>query len=67
MKHRKNTKPAEPHRTDPVHEQIQLRAYQIWLASDGGHGNDVQHWLQAEKEIRTRVSASIADPGNPDS
>jgi hypothetical protein len=45
-----------------LHEQIGLRAYHIWLASDGAHGNDFQHWFQAEKEMR--ASASIADPRN---
>jgi hypothetical protein len=65
MKHRKNTKPAEPQGRGVLHEQIGLRAYHIWLASDGGHGNDLQHWFQAEKE--TRASALIADPRNSDS
>jgi len=31
--------------------QIETRAYQIWIAGGGGHGSDLQHWLQAEAEI----------------
>ena len=34
-----------------LREQIQMRAYQIWLTSGGVHGSDLQHWLQAEAEI----------------
>ena len=65
MKNRKNNKPTEPQRTEPLHEQIELRAYYIWLASGGGHGNDLQHWLQAEEDVRPHASTSIAGPKNP--
>ena len=34
-----------------LREQIEMRAYQIWLTSGGAHGSDLQHWLQAEAEI----------------
>src|SRR5260370_40158469 len=67
MKNRKNTKLAHPQATEVLHEQIGLRAYYIWLASGSGHGNDLQHWLEAEREIATRASASIADLKNADS
>ena len=67
MTNRKNIKPAGPQGTDVLHEQIGLRAYHIWLASGGGHGNDLQHWFQAEKEIGTRPNVSIAIARNPDS
>jgi len=37
---------------DPdLREQIEKRAYEIWLASGGRHGDDVIHWLQAENEV----------------
>lgn len=48
---RKTNKPVEPQTLVPSHEQIEIRAYQIWLASGGGHGRNVEHWLQAETEI----------------
>jgi hypothetical protein len=32
-------------------EQIALRAYEIFQARGGHHGNDVQDWLQAEAEL----------------
>ena len=30
-------------------QQIELRAYYIRLTTGGGHGSDLDHWLQAEK------------------
>jgi hypothetical protein len=48
---RKTNKPLEPQTLVPLREQIGTRAYQIWIASGGGHGRDVEHWLQAETEI----------------
>jgi len=65
MKNRKNNKLAEPQSAEMLREQIGVRAYYIWLASGGGHGNDLQHWLQAEEEVRPHASASIAGPKNP--
>ena len=62
MKDRKNNKPAVSQPDVLLRDQIELRAYHIWLAGGGGHGNDLQHWLQAEKEIVTHPSAEIADP-----
>ena len=35
----------------PTHEEIELRAYQIYLARGGAEGNDVEDWLQAEREL----------------
>jgi Protein of unknown function (DUF2934) len=67
MKNRKNTIPADPQGTEALREQIGLRAYHIWLASGGGYGNELQHWLQAEREIRAGTGAPIANPRNPDS
>ena len=43
-----------------LREQIEIRAYQIWLASGGADGNALQHWLQAEAEI---LKATQAQPG----
>jgi hypothetical protein len=40
-----------------LREQIEMRAYQIWLASGGADGNAFQHWLQAEAEILKATEA----------
>ena len=37
---------------DPdLHEQIEKRAYEIWLADGSHYGNDISHWFQAETEV----------------
>jgi hypothetical protein len=35
----------------PTHEQIARRSYELFLASGGIHGHDVEHWIQAETEL----------------
>jgi hypothetical protein len=41
-----------------THADIANRAYQLFLASGAAHGRDLEHWLQAESELRRRsVSA----------
>jgi hypothetical protein len=30
---------------------VALRAYQIYLERGGGHGRDLEDWLQAEREV----------------
>jgi hypothetical protein len=39
---------AEAH---PSYEEIELRAYQIYIERGGAHGHDVDDWLQAEREL----------------
>jgi hypothetical protein len=39
---------AEAH---PTQEEIELRAYQIYIERGGAHGHDVDYWLQAEHEL----------------
>lgn len=39
--------------------QIEARAYQLWLADGGRHGNDLHYWLQAEREV---ADARLARP-----
>lgn len=34
-------------------EKIAARAYEIWQASGRPHGHDQEHWLQAERELRS--------------
>ncbi|MCB0322845.1 MAG: DUF2934 domain-containing protein [Bdellovibrionales bacterium] len=35
----------------PAHEAIAQRAFEIWLERGRPHGQDVQHWLEAEQEL----------------
>jgi Protein of unknown function (DUF2934) len=35
----------------PTREEIELRAYQIYIERGGAHGQDVEDWLQAEREF----------------
>ncbi len=39
-------------------EKIAARAYQIWQESGRPNGRDQDHWLQAERELRTARPAS---------
>jgi hypothetical protein len=35
----------------PTREEIELSAYQIYVERGGAHGQDVDDWLQAEREL----------------
>jgi hypothetical protein len=35
----------------PTGEEIELRAYQIYVERGGADGHDVDDWLQAEREL----------------
>lgn len=35
-----------------THEQIAVRAYQLYADRGGEHGHDLQDWFQAERELR---------------
>ncbi len=35
----------------PTHEEIERRAYQMYIERGGVHGQDVEDWLQAELEL----------------
>lgn len=37
------------HSTDE--QQIRIRAYEIYLQRQGGPGNELEDWLQAEREL----------------
>ena len=37
--------------TIPTEEEIAHRAYEIFLQRGGEHGNDIEDWLQAEREL----------------
>jgi Protein of unknown function (DUF2934) len=37
--------------TKPTREEIALRAYQIYLQRGGAPGNEVEDWMQAERQL----------------
>ena len=43
-------KPRSP-KGRPTPDQIQLRAYEIYLERCGAPGNELQDWVQAEREL----------------
>jgi len=49
--HKNNNRPAQSSSEDALHEQIEKRAHEIWLAAGCRHGDALGHWLQAESEV----------------
>jgi Protein of unknown function (DUF2934) len=44
---------ADPNREKlPTPEEIQSRAYQIYIERGGADGSDLEDWLQAERELQ---------------
>ena len=41
----------------PSREEIRQRAYEIHIERGGGHGQDTDDWLQAERELRAKYRA----------
>jgi len=35
----------------PSHEQIAVRAYELWEHQGRPHGVDLEHWLEAERQL----------------
>jgi hypothetical protein len=38
--------------SDATHAEIALRAYELFAQEGFMHGNDVDHWLRAERELK---------------
>ncbi len=45
--------PKQALQTQPMPEQIRHRAYEIYSSRNGAPGDEVQDWLQAERELRS--------------
>jgi hypothetical protein len=43
-------------------DKVRRRAYEIWEAAGRPMGCDIDHWLQAETECRTKMTAG-KEPG----
>lgn len=44
----------------PTHEQISRRAYEIFIERGQPAGQDLAHWLEAEKQLRATGQTSNA-------
>jgi hypothetical protein len=40
--------------SEPTDEDIRRRAYQMYLERGGGHGEDLDDWVRAEQELKTK-------------
>jgi hypothetical protein len=45
-----------------IQNEIARRAYELFEARGGLHGHDVDDWLQAEREVRSRRSIAARRP-----
>lgn len=54
MQARKQREPAAAAKRKPTQAEIAGRAYEIYLARGGRPGSELDDWLQAEAELRTR-------------
>jgi Protein of unknown function (DUF2934) len=42
----------------PKHEDVQVRAYELYLECGCEGGHELQHWLEAEAEITNALNAA---------
>ena len=59
-----------PEKIQPTHEQIQQRAYEMYLARGGEHGSHEDDWFAAEQELKeleydTVLPATASDGNSP--
>ncbi len=45
-----------PSKESPSREEIERRAYEIYLERGGSHGQDLEDWLQAERDLGEKAS-----------
>ena len=41
----------------PTHEEIELRAYHIYLGRGGAHGHEAEDWMRARRELLDKNTA----------
>jgi hypothetical protein len=46
----------------PAQEEIELRAYQIYLKRGGENGNELDDWVAAEKELTESLQTDTSEP-----
>jgi len=49
--------------TIPLEEQIRARAYELYLQREGTEGDEVDDWLRAESEVRSRPDGLTTSGG----
>jgi hypothetical protein len=49
----------------PTREEIELRAYEIYLRRGGGDGSALDDWLAAEKELSASTRTETPGPTTP--
>jgi hypothetical protein len=54
-----NTQVTRPY---PTHEEVQRRAYEIYLSQGGTDGRDMDNWLQAERELNQANGGTTSAP-----
>lgn len=54
-----NTQVTPPY---PTHEEVQRRAYEIYLSQGGTDGRDLDNWLQAERELSQAKGGTTTAP-----
>ena len=64
---RKSVRAPSTRTGEALHEQIAIRAYELFLQEGCKHGRDVSHWLRAEQElleseVHARPTRSVAGP-----
>jgi Protein of unknown function (DUF2934) len=50
------TKKSRSEKSEPTHEEIALRAYEIYLERGGVPGDALEDWTRAERELREKNS-----------
>lgn len=50
------TKKTQAAKNPPTHEEIALRAYEIYLERGGAPGDALEDWTRAERELREKIS-----------
>jgi hypothetical protein len=53
-----STEPTSAPQSGPTTEQIAQRAYEIYQSRGGTEGQDIEDWLQAERELRRGLQGS---------
>ena len=46
----------------PTDDQIRIRAYELYFARGGQPGNELDDWLQAERELMAEAEAESTPP-----
>jgi hypothetical protein len=48
------------------HEQIAIRAYEIWLSRGQPEGSDQEDWFEAERQLREQATGPTGVVSDPD-